>query len=109
MGTIGAGFAGGAAGFAQGTAIGALAGSAVGGAVGSVACMGSAGGGGGGGGKSQEGLTADQIISQSKRASIREVFPGQHLSKTLAQIRELAAGGDPDGEDGSQAAHESQV
>ncbi len=58
---------------------------------------GTADGEGGGGGpptRSQEDRTANQIISLSKRASIRDVFPGQYLDSTLDQIRDNAAAGD---------------
>ena len=60
--------------------------------MGSVACM--AGSNGGGGGGDQEHITADEIISRYKKGSIRQVFPGELLQKTLGEIRRLAAAGD---------------
>lgn len=34
--------------------------------------------------------TADDIISQEKKASIRRVFPGELLGKTLEEINQIA-------------------
>jgi len=59
-----------------------------------MSSTGGGGGSGGGGGKSQEGLTADQIISQSTKARIRDVLPPEHLNKTLAESNKLAKSGD---------------
>jgi RHS repeat-associated protein len=92
VGTIGGGFVGGTTGFAQGTAFGALAGTVVGGAVGSIACMGGVNGGGGAG--DLDHMTADEILARYKKGSVRQVFPGEHLNKTLAEIRRLATAGD---------------
>ena len=105
------GAAGGAAiGGPIGTGLGAAGGGALGWTYGQIACRagsgagGSGKGGGKGKGSGQSGfnvndpqhrnMTADQIISQFKKGSVRSAFPGQFLQKTFNEIDSLAKSGD---------------
>src|SRR5690348_1559623 len=91
---------------------GAIKGGQVGYALGQAACSSGTGSGAGGSGKGggkgtgsgQSGfnkndpqhrnMTADQIISQFKKGSVRSAFPGQFLQKTFNEIDSLAKSGD---------------
>lgn len=42
----------------------------------------------------EDNRTADQIISDDLKGSVRREFPGQFLGKTLAEIKAAAAAGD---------------